>query len=340
MRVCLTLLWISASLVWTQAPAAVAVPQDEPPVVCEAPALPVKEALSWARLWPELGLDRVIGAHGTLPQTDVPGVVRAVADKYKSLHATDLDKAESRRFLLVLEAVAAGVMPLNKVDWKVDPNADPEYTFIFPADRNNQIRIACLPSPKPAEYQADIARLIPVLKKITDFHIETRLEWLDFAVSTRERQTSNLLKNGLTMTPWEMKLNEHFLSPDDAKAGLRQQWILARPSGGAEINTRSRQKADLNGSLAIEPIGFIRYLDTDTYDSWIGGSLLITSSTNGGLGYGALVRYGNYTAGVTLHKAESGGRDDLYLFLGLDLYNLLDSKRPQLEKFVSRLKKR
>ena len=56
------------------------------------------------------------------------------------------------------------------------------------------------------------------------------------------------------------------------------------------------------------------------------------------MGYGFLLRYGNYTAGVSWHKATDGGSDDAYLFLGMDLYNLFDTKRTELDAFVKKYK--
>lgn len=325
-------------LVWIEATAAVAIPVDEPPIVCDAPALSVKDELSWKRLWPELGLDRIVGANGTLPDVEVPPVVRALAQKYKTLNTKSVAEPEAAKFLLVLERVSTGAWTLRDVDWKVDPNTSLDATYIFPPKTAIGIEIQCPVTGSLKEYLADIARLVPVIKKLTDFNSTTRFEWLDYAITERERQATNLLKNGLTMTPWEMKLNELFLSDDDAKNGFRQQLILLRPSGGAEINTRSRASADLNASLAIEPLGFIRYLDTENYDSWWGASALVTSATSGGMGYGFLLRYGNYTAGISWHKAVDGGGNDAYLFLGIDLYNLFDTKRSQLDTFTRKFK--
>lgn len=331
------LLCLLVCLVWTEATATVAIPVDEPPIVCDAPALSVNDALSWKRLWPDLDLARIIGTNGTLPDAEVPTVVRTLAQKYKTLNATSLTTPDAAKFLEVLERVSNGAWTLRDVDWKVDSDLSPKETLIFPSKADVRIAIKC-PVTSVPNHIADIARLVPVFRKLTDFNSTTRIEWLDYAIAQRERQATNLLKNGLTMTPWEMKLNEVFLSSDDAKNGFRQQLILFRPSGGAEINMRSRASADLNASLAVEPLGFVRYLDTENYDSWWGASALVTSATSGGMGYGLLLRYGNYTAGISWHKAVDGGGNDAYLFLGIDLYNLFDTKRSQLDAFTKKFK--
>ena len=109
--------------------------------------------------------------------------------------------------------------------------------------------------------------------------------------------------------------------------------MIFRPSAAIEINTRSQADANLEASLLVEPIGFVRYTSTD-YKHWWGASLAVTSSTREGMGYGALVRYDNYTLGVTRHKSSTAGEPDSnFVMLSMDLYNLLDSSRANVKSF-------
>lgn len=335
MRILQTFVAATLLAVSLVAGAAVGRPVDEPPVICGR-TLAVVPELSWQQLWPELGLAAIVGEHGTLPANEVPSVVRALEARYRDRHPDAASHRDAQTLLNVLEDVASGRRDVDAVDWAVVPNQEEGRAEIFETLGEAAIHFDCASTAPEPPYREDIARVVRVMAKIRDFAITEKLEWVDFVIRTRARQSQNLLRNGLTMTPWEMKLNERFLTADDAVNGFDRQIVFLRPSAGAEINTRSRAAASLQGSLAIEPIGFVRYLDTDRYDRWWGVSALVTSSTDGGLGYGVLLRYGNYTAGLTRHAARQGGGDDTYLFLGIDLYNLLDSKRPELEAFAAK----
>ena len=63
------------------------------------------------------------------------------------------------------------------------------------------------------------------------------------------------------MWPWELWLNGKRLGKSDADPLFKTQIEFLRPTAGVEINTRSRELADLEGSLLLEPIGFVRYFD-------------------------------------------------------------------------------
>lgn len=332
------LLWV---FVATQAAAAVTMPADEPPTICGR-KLDVAPELSWRQLWPELGLPKVLREPGSLPAAEVPRVIQGVAKKFRFLHPDALSQPDSLLFLQVLDDIGQGRRTLQSVDWGVVANQEERRVDILETEREGVIRFDCKAAQTPPMYREDIARLARVLEKIQNFANTAPLAVMNETVALREKQATDLLRNGLTMTPWELWLNGKFLSGDDAQNGFDRQIVFLRPSAGTEMNTRSRAAADLQGSLAIEPIGMVWYLDPakNEYREWVGVSALLTSSTDGGLGYGALVRYGNFSAGLALHKAENGGRDDVYLFLGVDLMNLLDSRRADLEAFVEKYRDR
>lgn len=153
------------------------------------------------------------------------------------------------------------------------------------------------------------------------------------AIATQSRKHENLVKNGLPMWPWELWLNGKRLGEGDASPLFRRQIVFMRPSAGVEINTRDQQSANMDASLALEPLGFVQYAD-DSYSSWWGLSAVVTTTTGQGMGYGVLLRYNNYAVGLTRHKAEVPGEsDDTYLMFNVDLYDLVQKKRAELPEF-------
>ena len=149
-------------------------------------------------------------------------------------------------------------------------------------------------------------------------------------ILARSRQAEDLLNNGLPMWPWENYVNGRRLGMSDAEPLFTTQWIVMRPSAALQFSTRSRADAKLNASLAIEPIGFVRYTDR-TYKSWWGASAVLSVNSEAGVGYGALLRYDKFTLGLTLHKSSKPNEDDdVFLLLGMDLYDYLNNKRQRL----------
>ena len=117
------------------------------------------------------------------------------------------------------------------------------------------------------------------------------------SVWRRQREMPRtLLKNGLAMWPWELWLNGLRLSKKDSDPLFRTQWVFMRPTAGIEIDTYSQASADLQASVALEPLGFVRYRG-EGYSHWWGASVVITASTSRGAGYGGLFRWDNYVIG-------------------------------------------
>jgi len=179
-------------------------------------------------------------------------------------------------------------------------------------------------------YQMNMAYLAGVVKKLLQpgAAAETR-PMLDVILS-RSQQAENLLNNGLPMWPWENYINGRRLGTSDAEPLFTTQWVVMRPSAALQFNTRSRADATLSASLIIEPIGFVRYTDR-TYKSWWGASAVVSINSESGAGYGALLRYGKFTLGLTLQKSSTPDKkDDVYVLLGMDLYDLLNNQRQAL----------
>ena len=149
-------------------------------------------------------------------------------------------------------------------------------------------------------------------------------------VAETAQDAEDLLKSGLAMWPWELWLNGLRLSATDADPLFRTQWVVMRPTAGIEIDTRNRASADLNASVMLEPVGFVRYRGAG-YSRWWGVSAVITSSTGRGAGIGGLFRWDNYVIGLTRHRGEGTRPDSTFLLVGVDLYDALNSKRTELE---------
>jgi len=117
--------------------------------------------------------------------------------------------------------------------------------------------------------------------------------------------------------------------------------VVLRPSAGIGINTgKSLDSRDPDAALGIEPIGFVRYTEADFSRYW-GLSLLVTVGEDKGEGVGLLLRYKNYAFGLTWrdeNKVEGIESDDTYLFLGLDLYQLLHDKKERYKKYKKKLR--
>jgi hypothetical protein len=144
------------------------------------------------------------------------------------------------------------------------------------------------------------------------------------------RDAEDMLKNGLAMWPWELWLNGLRLSKADEKPLFRTQWVFMRPTAGIEIDTYSQASADLQASVALEPLGFVTYRGQG-YAHWWGASLVLTSSTSRGVGVGALFRWDNYVLGLTRHEGRGSEPDSNFLLIGVDLHDLLNKKRSELK---------
>ncbi|MBI1397450.1 MAG: hypothetical protein GC151_15875 [Betaproteobacteria bacterium] len=191
-----------------------------------------------------------------------------------------------------------------------------------------------------AQYQIDMASVALVTsailakKELPGFRDRAQ------AVAAASHRYESLIRNGLPMWPWELWLNGKRLGDGDASRLFTRQIVFMRPSAGIEVNTRSRETANMDAALALEPIGFVQYRDDD-YSSWWGVSAVITTTTRRGAGYGVLFRYGNYSVGLTRHKSDvPGSSDDTYLMVNVDLYDLIQKKRGELPGWTEGLRQR
>lgn len=242
-----------------------------------------------------------------------------LADALAAAVGNERTRPEVARFLAVLRN------PQGR-SFDVAPEGNTEKIFrSVPAET---ITISCAPS--VPQYLVEVATAALLAERIRIEHelpvMKTRAAILEKA----SRDAEDLLKNGLAMWPWELWLNGLRLSDKDADPLFRTQWVVLRPSAGIEIDLRSQSSADLQASVMLEPLGFVRYRG-DSYEHWWGASLVVTSSTRRGAGIGALLRWDNYVIGLTRHKGEGSEPDSTFLMVGVDLYDLVNKKRTELK---------
>lgn len=242
-----------------------------------------------------------------------------LADALAAAVGNERTRPEVARFLAVLRN------PQGR-SFDVAPEGNTEKIFrSVPAET---ITISCAPS--VPQYLVEVATAALLAERIRIEHelpvMKTRAAILEKA----SRDAEDLLKNGLAMWPWELWLNGLRLSDKDADPLFRTQWVVLRPSAGIEIDLHSQASADLQASVMLEPLGFVRYRG-DSYAHWWGASLVVTSSTRRGAGIGALLRWDNYVIGLTRHKGEGSEPDSTFLMVGVDLYDLVNKKRTELK---------
>lgn len=209
--------------------------------------------------------------------------------------------------------------------------------FFAGSDNNREIIVECSKIPP---YFADMAAVSLMTRWV-------RSQELLGPAESRSRFTIQqyiaheaLLYNGLPMWPWELWLNGKRLGKSDWEALFKTQWVFLRPVAGIEINTRDRASANLDIGVGIEPLGFVHY-QNDEYKSWWGASLLVTSSTNAGIGVGGLLRWNSYVLGVTRHESNTAGiPDSNFVFIGVELFDLLNKKRDDFNEWKQLQKNR
>jgi hypothetical protein len=208
---------------------------------------------------------------------------------------------------------------------------------LFETEQGREITLDC-GTPVP-QYLVDLASVSLVASRISAKQITPDLARRALAVARSSREAESLLKDGLAMWPWELWANGLRLSRDDSAPLFRTQLVLMRPTASIEIDTRNRAAADLNASVMLEPLGFVRYRGSG-HSSWWGASLVVTSSTGRGAGVGGVVRWDNYVLGVTRHKGDDGRPDSNFLVLGVELYDVLNRKRAEVKDWDAFREKR
>lgn len=156
-------------------------------------------------------------------------------------------------------------------------------------------------------------------------------------------QYDRYLFDGFPLYPWEAAVNGWFLADDEIMSGPpAKQLVLLHPSLGAELRASSLRDSRADVSLALEPLGFIRYTPGSHHRSWSGFSLLTTFRRDMGIGLGFAARYQNFLAGVVWHDDDGNNRpfdSRPFVFVGLDLYQFAGEKLRRYDAIQERVKK-
>lgn len=204
---------------------------------------------------------------------------------------------------------------------------DPRVLVLLQSSPADQLEIVCRKEVRVPQYLVNIVTVANVTARIKTNQLVPAFEARATAVARQARDVDNLLKRGLPMWPWELWANGKRLPESDAEPLFRSQWVLLRPTAGMAVDTRSRADGDLQASVGIEPVGFIRYRGDD-YSKWWGASLLVTTSSKSGVGLGGLLRWNNFVLGATRNQGQQAGQSDsTVLFIGVDLYEYLNKHR-------------
>lgn len=128
----------------------------------------------------------------------------------------------------------------------------------------------------------------------------------------------DMVFNGLPMWPWELWANGWFVPDRFTAPPPRTQLVLLRPGVAPALRFDGDKNSAMDLALLLEPVGFVRYA-SDDYREWWGGSLLVTLTQDNGVGYGAQLRWNEFTVGVAHHRKP----DDDLLYVSVDLYRLI-----------------
>ena len=161
-------------------------------------------------------------------------------------------------------------------------------------------------------------------------------------IELRDQQYTDWFTNGLPMWPLETWANGKLLDKSDAIKPKDWQLVVVRPTVGLGVNsTDGIRDTKPEMTLAIEPIGYVKYTKKD-YSSYWGVSFLMTAGDDHGIGYGALARYNNYVLGIVKRRNDNlalGVKgDDLYVFIGFDLYELVHKKQEEFRYFKGKVR--
>ena len=162
----------------------------------------------------------------------------------------------------------------------------------------------------------------------------------DAATRLREASTrwDNYGNKGYSQFPWELALNSAGFSRSSVDPP-KSQLIFLHPSLGVELLAPGLSQLDKTqraNTIAIEPIGYIRY--TDSRALYYGVSAVVSLPSNRSAGFGAIAHVGQYVKlGYIFVRSPSEGEEGRYgLLVSADLYQFFSSVPTQLQQAKSR----
>ena len=233
--------------------------------------------------------------------------------------------------------LAAGTA-INGATFEVHPGRDLGSLVMFLGD--NQVQFPCRNGTAPTSHAAYWRTLFYTADLLGHVHAA----WSDVLrdataqkVKLRLEQYENWLLRGLPMWPWEHALNHRYGEDGDNTPPPLKQWVL-RPTAGF----LGRSSKGAKPALAVE-LGTIWYLDRH-YDSWWGVSLMQAGSAGQSAATGLLLRWNQYSFGVTWGRLSENGMETsgrlAQVFVNLDLKKLIDDRTSEASEAAIRAKLR
>jgi len=194
-----------------------------------------------------------------------------------------------------------------------------------------------------AAARIDAAYVIVLMERAQAAAIQHRMKLAADEIGELEQQYDRYLFEGFPMFPWEAWLNGKFLASNRiARGPPRNSIVFLHPAAGVVGSVESGTQSDVDGTLGVEALGWIRY--DDSHRNWYGVSLLATFPTDREPGYGVAFNYNIYKVGATWHDDKGMGHDGWALYLGMDFlqfvnekYRTYDAYREKVTKGLSEL---
>ncbi len=273
-----------------------------------------------------------------VPEHLGPGEAGAVYDELFKRYAMTLSVEDKQRpFVQSFMALLGEVrLSLKSANLSMKPGFDGEElsSGSEPVDA-----VPC--QDKDAPYLITIKYLTIAYKKVHDASWETLRGATTRRIMHLDQRYADWFENGLPMWPLETWVNGKLLGASDAEEPKFWQLVVLRPTAGLSVNTsESYDEVKTQAALAIEPLGYVRYIASD-YSKYWGASLLLTTGDDAGIGYGILGRYNNYVLGAVMREdypATGVSSEDVYLFFGYDLYTLLHDKKDHFRGFKGKVR--
>lgn len=188
-------------------------------------------------------------------------------------------------------------------------------------DPDNPLRIPCsvFAVGTPASFERTMAYALDAMERVGSDGTLKLAQRVATVVAGRAYKTyERMVFDGLAMWPWEMWINGIFVPSDFKKPAPLFQLSFLRPNASPALKFDGTENSEIDYGFTFEPIGYVRYRD-DSYKKWWGVSALITATNDNGIGYGALLRWDQYTLGVAYHEKDNSA----LMFVSIDLYKYI-----------------
>ena len=256
--------------------------------------------------------------------------------------ATDWPLAFANTARLRLAAARDGL--LLPGDWDVVTRPGPNlevlteafggsYAVALPAESTEP---ACAGGAEMHSARAEFALFVELMKRSKAELLKGPMGEFAQEFEALEIKYDRYLFDGYPMFPWEAAVNSWFLT-DDSIANGPPGWALSffHPSAGVLAHVDSDTDGDLDATLLVEPIGFVKY--SDDYTSWYGASVIASFPADREPGIGVALNYNQFRLGVTWHDDSDGPYDGAAVFLSIDLQNFLGEKKNEYKGYKKRL---